>query len=202
MDFEKLTIKVQQSINEAQLTAVRYNHQQIDAIHLLSALLSEDDGLIPNIFSKMGINVRELKDEVSKVLDKMPKVLGEGAQNSSVYATRRFEEIFVKAEDVAKKFKDSYTSVEHVMLALMEVGGSEVTNLLRKFNINKDAFLNALSKVRGNQRVDNQDPEGTYEALVKYGRNLVEDAKNHKLDPVIGRDEEIRRVIRILSSRT
>jgi len=202
MDFEKLTIKVQQSINEAQLTAVKYNHQQIDPIHLFSALLSEDDGLIPNIFSKMGVNVRELKDEVSKALDKMPKVLGEGAQNSSVYATRRFEEVFVKAGNEAKKFKDSYTSVEHVMIALMEGGGSEVTNLLRKFNINKEDFLNALSKVRGNQRVDNQDPEGTYEALVKYGRNLVEDAKKHKLDPVIGRDEEIRRVIRILSRRT
>jgi len=202
MDFEKLTIKVQQSINEAQLTAVRHNHQQIDAIHLFYALISEDDGLIPNIFSKMGVNVRELKDEVTRTLDKMPKVLGEGAQKSSIYGTRRLEEIFVKAEDAAKKFKDSYTSVEHVMLALMDVGGSEVTNILKKFNISKEEFLNSLSKVRGNQRVDTQDPEGTYEALVKYGRNLVEDAQKHKLDPVIGRDEEIRRVIRILSRRT
>ncbi len=202
MDIEKLTIKVQQALNEAQLTAVRHNHQQVDTIHLFSALVAEADGLIPNIFSKMGVNIRQLNDETNKVLNRMPKVLGEGAQNASVYATRRFEQVFVKAEDAAKKFKDSYISVEHVMIGLMEVDSKEVGDILKKFNINKDGFLNALSKVRGNQRVETQDPEGTYEALVKYGRNLVEEAKKHKLDPVIGRDEEIRRVVRILSRRT
>ncbi len=202
MDIEKLTIKVQESINEAQLTAVRYKHQQIDALHLFFALMADDEGLVPNIFSKMGVNVKSLKIETEKELDRMPKVLGEGAQSSSVYATRRFEEIFARAEDIAKKFKDSYISVEHVMLALMDNGGREVTELLKRFNITRDAFLSSLSQVRGNQRVDTQDPEGTYEALVKYGRNLVEEAKKHKLDPVIGRDEEIRRVVRILSRRT
>lgn len=202
MDIEKLTIKVQQAMNEAQLTAVRHNHQQVDDIHLFSALIAEDDGLIPNILSKMGVDIRSLREETSKTLDRMPKVMGEGAQSSSVYATRRFEEIFVKAENSAKKFKDSYISVEHVMIGLMEAGGPDVSGLLKKFGIVKEDFLNALSKVRGAQRVDTQDPEGTYEALVKYGRNLVEDAKKHKLDPVIGRDEEIRRVVRILSRRT
>jgi ATP-dependent Clp protease ATP-binding subunit ClpB len=202
MDIEKLTIKVQQSLNEAQLIAVRHNHQQVDTIHLFAALISQDDGLIPNIFSKMGVNIKQLNDETENVLSKMPKVLGEGAQTSSVYATRRLEEVFVKAENVVKKFKDSYISVEHVMLGIMEVGSSDVESILRKFNINKDSFLNVLSSVRGSQRVDTQDPEGTYEALVKYGRNLVEEAKKHKLYPVIGRDDEIRRVIRILSRRT
>ncbi|MBP1744800.1 MAG: ATP-dependent chaperone ClpB [Firmicutes bacterium] len=202
MDIEKLTIKVQQAMNEAQLTAVRHNHQQVDDLHLFYALIAEDDGLIPNILSKMGVDIRSLRDESAKSLDRLPKVLGEGAQSSSVYATRRFEEVFVKAESSAKKFKDSYISVEHVMIGLMEAGGTEVSGLLKRFGIVKEDFLNALSKVRGAQRVDTQDPEGTYEALVKYGRNLVEDAKKHKLDPVIGRDEEIRRVVRILSRRT
>ncbi|WPC42276.1 ATP-dependent chaperone ClpB [Clostridium sp. JS66] len=202
MDVEKLTIKVQKALNEAQLVAVRYNHQQIDTIHLFSALVSQEDGLIPNIFSKMGVDIRALKEEISKALDKMPKVLGEGAQNTSLYATRRFEDVFVKAEKEAKKFKDSYISVEHVMLGLMEVNSKEIQDILTKFNITKNDFLSALSKVRGNQRVETQDPEGTYEALVKYGRNLVEEAQKHKLDPVIGRDDEIRRVVRILSRRT
>jgi ATP-dependent Clp protease ATP-binding subunit ClpB len=202
MDVDKLTIKVQKALNEAQLVAVRYNHQQIDTMHLFSALVSQEDGLISNIFSKMGVDIRGLNEEISKVLGGMSKVLGQGAQNTSLYATRRFEDVFVKAEDEAKKFKDSYISVEHVMLGLMDVDTKEVGGILKKFNITKNDFLNVLSKVRGNQRVDTQDPEGTYEALVKYGRNLVEEAKKHKLDPVIGRDEEIRRAVRILSRRT
>ncbi|MBE6066964.1 MAG: ATP-dependent chaperone ClpB [Clostridium lundense] len=203
MDIEKLTLKVQQSINDAQLVAVRHNHQQIDIIHLFSALISQDDGLIPNIFGKMGINIRMLNDEANKELNSMPKVLGEGAGSGAVYPTRRFEEIFIKAEEISKKFKDSYISVEHIMLSIMDIDSKgKVGNILNKFGITKENFLNVLSEIRGNQRVDTQDPEGTYEALVKYGRNLTNDAKAHKLDPVIGRDEEIRRVVRILSRRT
>ena len=202
MDIEKLTVKVQQSLNEAQLIAVKNNHQQIDTIHLFAALIAQEDGLIPNIFSKMGVNIRQLNEDINKALERMPRVTGSGADTGSVYATRRFEEVFVKAEDEAKKFKDSFISVEHVMLGLMDVNIKEIGEILKIFNITKEDFLNALSKVRGNQRVENPDPEGTYEALVKYGSNLVEQAKKHKLDPVIGRDEEIRRVIRILSRRT
>ncbi len=202
MDIEKLTLKVQQAINDSQLVAVKYNHQQIDTIHLFSALISQDDGLIPNILGKMGVNIRDINAETNRVLDSMPKVLGEGAQSSSVYPTRRFEEVFVKAESIAKDFKDSYISVEHVLLAIMDVDKNNVLPILEKFGVKKSEFLKALSAVRGSQRVDTQDPEGTYEALVKYGRNLVEEAKKHKLDPVIGRDEEIRRVVRILSRRT
>ncbi|NFB57168.1 ATP-dependent chaperone ClpB [Clostridium botulinum] len=202
MDIEKLTLKVQQAINDSQLVAVKYNHQQIDTIHLFSALISQDDGLIPNILGKMRVNIRDINAETNRVLDSMPKVLGEGAQSSSVYPTRRFEEVFVKAEQIAKDFKDSYISVEHVLLAIMDVDKNTVLPILEKFGVKKSEFLKALSAVRGSQRVDSQDPEGTYEALVKYGRNLVEEAKKHKLDPVIGRDEEIRRVVRILSRRT
>ncbi|MBU3180731.1 ATP-dependent chaperone ClpB [Clostridium psychrophilum] len=202
MNVEKLTVKVQQSLNEAQLLAVKNNHQQVDTIHLFAALIAQEEGLIPNIFSKMGVNITQLNTEIKKVIDNMPKVSGSGVDNGSVYATRRLDEVFVKAENEAKKFKDSFISVEHVMLGLMDVKTNEIVDILKKFNITKDAFLSVLSTVRGNQRVDNADPEGTYEALVKYGSNLVEQAKKHKLDPVIGRDEEIRRVIRILSRRT
>ncbi|MGH4117573.1 ATP-dependent chaperone ClpB [Clostridium sp.] len=202
MDVEKLTIKVQQSLNEAQSIAIKNNHQQIDTMHLFAALIAQEDGLIPNIFSKMGVNIRRLNEEISKGLDSIPKVTGSGAAGGSLYSTRRFEEVFVKAEEEAEKFKDSFISVEHVMIGLMDVKSKEISHILNKFEITKDGFLNALSKVRGNQRVENPDPEGTYEALVKYGSNLVEQAKKHKLDPVIGRDEEIRRVIRILSRRT
>ena len=202
MNIEKLTVKVQQSLNEAKLIAVKNNHQNIDTIHLFSALVSQEDGLIPNIFSKMGVNIRQLNEDVNKALEKIPKVTGSGADTGSVYATRRFEDVFIKAEDEAKKFKDSFISVEHVMLGLMDVNTKDISDMLKKFNISKEDFLSSLSTVRGNQRVENPDPEGTYEALVKYGSNLVEEAKKHKLDPVIGRDDEIRRVIRILSRRT
>ncbi|MGH4050101.1 MAG: ATP-dependent chaperone ClpB [Clostridium sp.] len=202
MDVEKLTVKVQQSLNEAQLLAVKNNHQQVDTIHLFAALIAQEDGLIPNIFSKMGVDIISLNNDIKNTLDRMPKVSGSGVDSGSVYATRRFEEVFVCSEAEAKKFKDSFISVEHVMLGLMGVKTKEIVDILKEFNITKEAFLSVLSSVRGNQRVESADPEGTYEALVKYGSNLVEQAKKHKLDPVIGRDEEIRRVIRILSRRT
>jgi ATP-dependent Clp protease ATP-binding subunit ClpB len=203
MNIEKMTLRVQQSMNDAHATAVKYNHQQVDVIHLFSALVNQEDGLIPNIFEKIGVNLKALKNELHQRLNKMPKVLGEGAQNSSVYATRRIEEVLVKADSIARDFKDSYISVEHVMLGIMEVESKGAAgDILTKFNIEKAGFMKALASVRGNQRVDTQDPEGTYDALAKYGTNLVDLAKRHKLDPVIGRDEEIRRTVRILSRRT
>ncbi|MBX7310346.1 ATP-dependent chaperone ClpB [Clostridium chauvoei] len=203
MNIEKMTLRVQQALNDASLTAVKYNHQQVEVIHLFSALVEQEDGLIPNILTKMGIQVKALKNEINKNLDNMPKVLGEGDNSSGVYATRQIEEVLVKAEEISKRFEDSYISVEHVMLAIIEVDKNGPTKkLLDKFNINKDNFMSVLAEVRGNQRVETQDPEGTYDALGKYGTNLTDLAKKHKLDPVIGRDEEIRRAIRILSRRT
>ncbi|MCR3761757.1 ATP-dependent chaperone ClpB [Clostridium felsineum] len=202
MDVDKLTLKVQQAINECQAIAIRYKHQQIDTIHLFMAIISQEDGLIPNILGKMGANVEKVKTDTEAELDRMPKVIGDGSQNSSIYATRRFEEVFVKAETISKDFKDSYISVEHIMLVLIDMDNGAIRKILDKNSISKKEFLKALREVRGNQRVDTSDPEGTYDALNKYGRDLVKDAKKHKLDPVIGRDEEIRRVIRILSRRT
>ncbi|NFT91180.1 ATP-dependent chaperone ClpB [Clostridium botulinum] len=203
MNIEKMTLRVQQALSDANVIAVKYNHQQIDVIHVFSALVNQDDGLVPNIFTKMGIQVKFLKDNLDRVIDSMPKVLGEGASNAGVYITRKVDEVLIKAEEISKQFEDSYISVEHLMLAIMDIDkNGEVAKLLDKYGISKDKFLKVLSEVRGSQRVDTQDPEGTYDALAKYGTNLVELAKKHKLDPVIGRDEEIRRAIRILSRRT
>ncbi|WP_105176093.1 ATP-dependent chaperone ClpB [Clostridium cagae] len=203
MNIEKMTLRVQQALSDANVIAVKYNHQQIDVIHVFSALVNQEDGLVPNIFTKMEIQVKSLKDDLDRVIDSMPKVLGEGASNAGVYITRKVDEVLIKAEEISKQFEDSYISVEHLMLAIMDVEkNGEVAKLLNKYNITRDKFLKILSEVRGSQRVDTQDPEGTYDALDKYGTNLVELAKKHKLDPVIGRDEEIRRTIRILSRRT
>ena len=203
MNIEKMTLRVQEALNNASLIAVKFNHQQVELIHLFTALVEQEDGLIPNIFTKMGVSVKGINDDLNRVLGSMPKVLGEGANSSGVYATRQIEEVLVKAEDIAKKFEDSYISVEHLMLAIIDVDkNGEVKKILNKYNINKKTFMEVLKEVRGNQRVETQDPEGTYDALGKYGTNLTDLAKKHKLDPVIGRDDEIRRAIRILSRRT
>lgn len=203
METERLTIRVQQSLNDAYDEAVRNNHQQVDIIHLFSALLNQRDGLIPNVFEKMEVDVDGIKRKVNLELEKMPKVLGEGARSSGVTATRRINEVLVKAQDISEKFHDSYISVEHMMLAIMDIDSKGIVGrILKECNIDKEKFMAVLSQVRGNQRVNTNDPEGTYDALVKYGTNLIDLAKEHKLDPVIGRDEEIRRVIRILSRRT
>ncbi len=203
MNVEKMTLRVQQALNEANLTAVRNNHQQIDVIHLFSALVEQEDGLIPNIFSKMGVDIKGLKNTINNKLQAMPKVLGDAAGSSSMYITRNVDEVLVKAEEIADKFEDSYVSVEHLMLAIMKKANSSyVKEILKQYNITEKNFMEVLKAVRGSQKVETNDPEGTYEALAKYGTNLVELAKKHKLDPVIGRDEEIRRTVRILSRRT
>lgn len=203
MDVERVTVRVQKSLNEAYNEAVKHHNQMVDVIHLFSALVNQEDGLIPNILEKMNISVTALKSSINEELDKLPQIYGEGINSQGVTASRNIEEVLIKAESISKDFKDSYISVEHVMLAIMEMNSiSNVKKLLNMYNINKNNFLQVLSEVRGSQRVESQDPEGTYDALAKFGTNLVELAKKHKLDPVIGRDEEIRRVIRILSRRT
>ncbi|KPI49968.1 ATP-dependent chaperone ClpB [Clostridioides difficile] len=203
MDVEKMTLRVQKSLNEAYNEAVKNHNQQVDVIHLFSALINQEDGLIPNIIEKMNISIDSLRNTVNSELDKLPKVYGEGADSQGVSATRKINEVLIKAESISKEFKDSYISVEHVMLAMMETESKSIVGkILKQYNINKNDFLNVLSQVRGSQRVETQDPEGTYDALARYGTNLVDLAKKNKLDPVIGRDEEIRRIIRILSRRT
>ena len=203
MDIDKMTLRVQKALSDANVIAVKYNHQQIEVIHLFAALMEQEDGLIPNILNKMGINNKEVTAKIDAKLSSMPKVLGEGANSSGVYITRQVNEVLVKAEEISKKFHDEFISVEHLMLSIMDIDkNGYVGEILKSFNITEKEFMQVLEQVRGNQRVDTQDPEGTYDALAKYGTNLVELAKKHKLDPVIGRDEEIRRTIRILSRRT
>lgn len=200
MNIDKFTEKAQQAISASQEIAVRSEQQQVDGEHLHLAVLSQDDGLIPKLLEFMGINTGLIIKDVERELDKIPKVYGNAA--SSIYATRRFNEILLHAEDEAKKFKDEYVSVEHIYLTLLKERGTPSEGIFKRYGINQEKFLAALGKVRSNQRITSKNPEETYEALKKYGRNLVEDAQKGKLDPVIGRDTEIRRVIRILSRRT
>ena len=203
MDIEKMTVRVQKSLNDAYNIAVKNHNQQVDVIHLFSSLVNQEDGLIPNILEKMDISLKSLKSSINFELKKLPQIHGDGIDSQGVVASRKINEILIKSEEISKNFKDSYISVEHVMLAIIDMkSNTSINNILNKYNINRDNFLKILSQVRGNQRVETKDPEGTYEALARYGTNLVELAKKHKLDPVIGRDEEIRRIIRILSRRT
>ena len=200
MNMDKFTEKAQQAIAMSQEIAVRTGHQQVDGEHIHLAVLTQEDGLIPKLLEFMGVSIDFLIKDVERELEKIPKVYGNAA--SSIYATRRFNEILLHAEDEAKKFKDEYVSVEHIYLALLKERGTPSDAVLKCYGVNQEKFLAALSKVRSNQRITSKNPEETYEALKKYGRDLVDYARRGKLDPVIGRDTEIRRVIRILSRRT
>ncbi|MGI6777509.1 MAG: ATP-dependent chaperone ClpB [Acetivibrionales bacterium] len=200
MDIDKFTEKAQQAITESQQIALRLGHQEVDGEHLHLALMEQEEGLIPRLINFMGENAALVGKDVQHQLDRLPKVYGSGS--SSMYATRRFNQILLNAGDEAKKFKDEYVGVEHIYLALLNENGTPSQSVFKQYNINRERFLSALRKVRSNQRITSQNPEGTYEALTRFGRDLVELAKRGKLDPVIGRDAEIRRVIRILSRRT
>ncbi len=200
MDMEKFTEKGQLAIAAAQEIALRYHHQQVDGEHIHLALLTQEDGLIPKLVNVMGEDVTLIVNDVQRELEKLPKIMG--SSTSNLYATRRFNEILLNAEDEAKKFNDEYIGVEHLYLALLRERNTPSEKIFRRYNINRERFLSALTKVRSTQRITSRNPEETYEALQKYGRDLVELAKIGKLDPVIGRDAEIRRVIRILSRRT
>ena len=203
MEADKMTQRVQKSLNDAFSEAVKNHNQQVDTIHLLYSLIDQEDGLIPRIIEKMGISVEGLKASVKTELLKLPQIQGEAASSQGVVATRKLNEVLIKSEEISKEFNDLYISVEHLFLAIIELESrSNIAKIFKQYNINKNSFLEVLSKVRGNQRVETQDPEGTYDALARYGTNLINLAKKNKLDPVIGRDEEIRRVIRILSRRT
>ena len=200
MNLEKYTEKAQEAVVLSQQWAIRLDQQQVDGEHLALTLVEQEDGLIPRLLWVLGVNPADISAELKKELDRLPKVYGSGASN--VYATRRFNQILLSAEDKAKKLKDEYVSVEHLFLALIGERGGFTSNLLKKYGVTEDTFLDAMSKIRGNQRVTNQNPEMNYMALEKFGHDLVELARKGKLDPVIGRDAEIRRVIRILSRRT
>ncbi len=203
MDAEKMTMRTQKALNEAFNQAVKNNNQQVSVEHLLYALIDQEEGLIPMLAEKMGVSVDKLKNVAKVEMNKLPRVTGQGAQSQGVVAARIINEILIKAEEISKDFKDTYISVEHLMLAIFDIEArSSIGKGLNSVGFTKDAFMKVLHEVRGNQRVDSNDPEGTYDALGKYGTNLINLVKQNKLDPVIGRDEEIRRVIRILSRRT
>ena len=203
MNVERWTQKSQQALQEAQALAIRRGNPEVDGEHLLLALLRQESGLAPRILEKMGVNVEALAGRVESELDRRPKVSGRGAEQGKVYITSRLQQLIVAAEDAAKRFKDDYVSIEHFLLALLAEGsGTPSGRIFKEFGVAEDRFLRALTEVRGTQRVTSADPEASYEALDKYGRDLVRAAREGKLDPVIGRDDEILRAIRILSRKT
>ncbi len=201
MDLNKFTIKSQEALQSAQAIAIKYGHQEVDGEHLFLALLEQDQGLVPRIIEKIGAPVNVIKERLIQELEKRPKVGGPGAELGR-YMTSRLNQLLIRAQEEAKNLKDEYVSVEHLLLAFSEERYTAVSKILKEFNITREAILNVLAEVRGHQRVTSPEPEATYEALKKYGRDLVEEARKGKLDPVIGRDSEIRRVIRILSRKT
>jgi len=203
MDIQRFTMKSQEALQEAQTRAIRYNHLEVDGEHLLLALLEQQDGLVPRLLMRMEVPIEQVKARLEQELDRRPRVSGPGAEPGKVYLTQRLSRLLVRAEDEAKRLKDEYVSVEHILMAIAEEGDSTAAGkILKDFGVTRDSLLRVLSEVRGHQRVTSATPEGTYEALQKYGRDLVAEARANRLDPVIGRDAEIRRVIRILSRKT
>jgi len=201
MDVNRLTEKVQAALQAAQTKAVRYSNQQIDVEHLLAALLEQEAGLAPAILNKAGIDHAQLSVRLEQELARLPKVTGPSGAPDQLYITGRLNRLLTLAEDEARQFKDDYISVEHLLLA-MTVDTGTTGRLFKEFGITRERLLQALQEVRGSQRVTSPTPESTYQALERYGRDLTQLAAQGKLDPVIGRDEEIRRVIQVLSRRT
>ncbi len=201
MNAQKFTQKSIAAINEAQNMAVEYQNPQIETIHLLCALLADGEGLIPQLLQKMGIDVQTARREAEAEAERLPRVSGSGREAGKIYVSQEVDKLLTDAERKADHMKDEYVSVEHIMLTMLEHPAS-LKALFSRLGIEKNAFMNALQAVRGNTRVTSDAPESTYDVLNKYGSDLVELAKKNKLDPVIGRDSEIRNVIRILSRKT
>lgn len=201
MDFNRFTQKVQDAFHQAQNSAVRYGHAQLDLEHLLLSLSADAEGTLASVLGKMDVSLQSLHQEVSKEIESRPSVSGPGVEAGKVFITQRLQRVLTKAEDEAKHLKDDYISVEHLLLAMLDDSG-QAGKILKSYQVTRDKFLKALLEVRGNQRVTSQNPEETYQALERYGRDLVKEAEKGKLDPVIGRDSEIRRAIRILSRKT
>lgn len=201
MNAEKLTQKSMDAVRKAQSIAVMHSNQIIEPIHLLAGLLKQENGLIPQLLRKMNIDADIFESETDKKLDSLPKVTGSG-RSSNIGISSESDRVLTSAEKIASDMKDEFISVEHIMLALIDCKNKDVSQLCKTFNISRENFLSALMSVRGNTRVTTENPEDTYDVLAKYGQELVELARKNKLDPVIGRDSEIRNVIRILSRKT
>ena len=202
MNAEKLTQKSAEAIRSAQEIALEYGNPQIEQVHLLWALLQDSEGLIPQLLAGMGVTVPSLQAAVKDLLARQPRVSNSGHEAGKIYISGDTEKALNRAEKVAGEMKDEYTSVEHLFLGLLDTAGRELAQLFSQYQITRERALQALSGVRGNQRVTSDNPEETYGALKKYGSDLVERARQNKLDPVIGRDDEIRNVIRILSRKS
>ncbi len=202
MNTQKLTRKSVEAIQNAQSIAVSNSNQQIDTLHLLLSLLTQQDGLIPQLMKNMGIDEGAVAEQTEKAVSELPKVTGSGRRPDEVYITQETDRVLNCAEETAQRMGDEYVSVEHLFLGLIEKGKDKTKEILSAFNITKDKFLAVLKNVRGNTNVTSDNPENTYDVLKKYGQDLVELARNNKLDPVIGRDSEIRNVIRILSRKS
>src|SRR5918996_2247074 len=203
MDMNRLTQKSQEAIHDAQTKAMRFGHTEVDGEHLLLALLDDESGLVPRLLEQTGADPAAVQKEVEAELERRPRTTGPGAAPGQVYVTQRLSRLLDTADAEARRLKDEYVSVEHLVLALIEEGSATAAGrILRERGVTRDNFLSALTAIRGNQRVTSAMPEVAYEALEKYGRDLVADAAAGKLDPVIGRDGEIRRVVQILSRKT
>ncbi|MGE5058501.1 MAG: ATP-dependent chaperone ClpB [Betaproteobacteria bacterium] len=201
MDINRLTQKAQEALGSAHSKAARYGHQQVDVEHLLAPLLEQDGGLAISILEKLSIDSAALKRRLDQELERMPRVSGGGASADQINVTGRLNRLLAEAEQEAKNLKDEYVSIEHILLAMSGDSGA-AGRILKEFGVTREELTRALKEVRGNQRVTSQNPEATYEALAKYGRDFTKLAVQGKLDPVIGRDEEIRRVIQVLSRRS
>jgi len=202
MNTQKFTQKSLEAIQEAHNIAIQNQNAQIEQEHLLYSLLIQENGLIPELIKKMNIDTVSVKDAVENLINNMPRVSGPSRESGTVYVSQDVDKVLSMAQTQANRMKDDFISVEHIMLSLIESPNSKIKDLLKRYGIEKNIFLDVLMSVRGNTNVTTDTPEDTYDVLVKYGQDLVELAKNHKLDPVIGRDSEIRNVIRILSRKT
>ena len=197
MNIQKFTQKSMEAVNGCEKLAYEYGNQEIEQEHLLKSLLSVEDSLILKLIEKMGIDREHFLNRVEQALNKRVKV-----QGGQVYIGQYLNRVLVDAENEAKQLGDEYVSVEHLFLSMIKEPNKEIAQIFKEYGITRERFLQALSTVRGNQRVTSDNPEATYDTLEKYGQDLVEKARNQKLDPVIGRDSEIRNVIRILSRKT
>ena len=203
MDLNRLTQKSQEALAAAQSLAIQHGHTEVDVEHLLTALLDQPEGLVPRLISAMGADPAALRTDMEAELSRKPRTTGTAPQPGQVSLTQRVAQVLEAADREARRMKDEYVSVEHLLVALAETGSATgAGRVLARHGVTRDAFLSALTQVRGNQRVTSATPEGSYEALTKYGMDLVESARSGRLDPVIGRDAEIRRVIQILSRKS
>jgi ATP-dependent Clp protease ATP-binding subunit ClpB len=202
MDIQKFTKKSVEAINSAQSCAIEYQNMNIEQEHLLYALLKQEDGLTSQLIQRMGVDSANVRGDVKAAIASLPKVTGTGREPGTVYITTSVENCLNAAERVADQMNDDFVSVEHIMLALFDHANDRIKRIFKKYNLTKDNYLKSLQKIRGSKRVTSDNPEETYDALNKYGTDLVRAAALNKIDPVIGRDSEIRNVIRILSRKT